>query len=217
VKRLLTLGLPVCLLAAAACGDVPSTGAAKAAEPNPVVVMETAKGTIKIELFADKAPITVKNFLTYVDEKFYDGTTFHRVMPEFMIQGGGFLPGLADAKTEDDVQKLEKKTHDPIKNEASNGLHNERGAVAMARTPKPDSATAQFFINVVDNTNKLDPSPKRDPAGYCVFGKVIDGMDVVDAIKEVRTKAVIPDVVEDVPVKDVLIKSVRRADKDKDK
>jgi cyclophilin family peptidyl-prolyl cis-trans isomerase len=213
VKRLLFAALSVGLLAAAACGDSPSSDAPKAEGPNPVVVMETSKGTIKIELFADKAPITVKNFLTYVDEKFYDGTTFHRVMPDFMIQGGGFLPGLTQAKTEKDVKALEKKTHDPIKNEAKNGLHNERGTLAMARTPDPDSATAQFFINVVDNTKKLDPNPGRDPAGYCVFGKVIDGMDVVDAIKEVRTMAVIPDEVEDVPVKDILIKSVRKADK----
>jgi peptidyl-prolyl cis-trans isomerase B (cyclophilin B) len=211
VKRLLYAGLPLVLLAAAACGD--GQGEAKADTPNPVVVMETSKGTIKIELFADKAPGTVKNFLSYVDEKFYDGTTFHRVMSDFMIQGGGFLPGMAQAKTEDDVQKLEKKTHDPIKNEGTNGLHNERGTIAMARTNDPDSATAQFFINTVDNTKKLDPNPDRDPAGYCVFGKVIDGMDVVDKIKMVETKVVIPRAIEDVPVEDVTIKSVRRADK----
>ena len=216
MKRPAILILPICLLAivgltvaALAFLAPPAT----AAESNPIVVMETSKGTIKIELFADKAPITVKNFLSYVDEKFYEGTTFHRVMPDFMIQGGGFLPGLTDAKNAKDVQALEKKAHDPIKNEASNGLHNERGTIAMARTNDPDSATAQFFINVVDNTIKHDPNPKRDPAGYCVFGKVIDGMDVVDAIKEFRTKVVIPDEVEDVPIKDVLIKSVRRAEK----
>jgi cyclophilin family peptidyl-prolyl cis-trans isomerase len=206
VKRLLFAGLCLGLLAVAACED------AKADAPNPVVVMETSEGTIKIELFADKAPATVKNFLTYVDEKFYDGTTFHRVMPDFMIQGGGFLPGLAQAKGEKDVQALEKKTHDPIKNEASNGLHNERGTIAMARTRAADSATAQFFINVVDNSEKLDPGGVS-PAGYCVFGKVIDGMDVVDKIKGVETTVVIPRVIENVPVKDVMIKSVRRADK----
>ena len=209
MKRLLFAGLSLCLLATAACGETPATAPDS---PNPVVVMETSKGTIKIELFADKAPITVKNFLAYVDEKFFDGTTFHRVMPDFMIQGGGFLPGLTQAKSEDDVQKLEKKTHDPIKNEASNGLHNERGTLAMARTNKPDTATAQFFINVVDNTKKLDPGGVS-PAGYCVFGKVIDGMDVVDKIRELRTMVVIPDALEDVPVKDVMIKSVRRAEK----
>jgi cyclophilin family peptidyl-prolyl cis-trans isomerase len=207
VKRLLFAGLSFCLLATAACSET------NADTSNPVVVMETSKGTIKIELFADKAPITVKNFLTYVDEKFFDGTTFHRVMPDFMIQGGGFLPGLTEAKTEKDVTALEKKTHAPIKNEASNGLHNERGTLAMARTGDPNSATAQFFINVVDNTNKLDPNPKRDPNGYCVFGKVIDGMDVVDKIRDVRTTVVIPDAIEDVPIKDVMIKSVRRAEK----
>ena len=213
MKRLLFAGLSFCLLATAACGETATTGPAAADGPNPVVVMETSKGTIKIELFADKAPITVKNFLTYVDEKFFDGTTFHRVMPDFMIQGGGFLPGLTEAKAEDDVKKLEKKTHDPIKNEASNGLHNDSGTIAMARTGDPNSATAQFFINVVDNGKKLDPNPKRDPNGYCVFGKVIDGMDVVDKIRDVRTMVVIPDAIEDVPVKDVMIKSVRRAEK----
>jgi peptidyl-prolyl cis-trans isomerase B (cyclophilin B) len=203
VKRLLFACLPLALLTASACG---------ADQPNPVVVMETSKGTIKIELFADKSPITVKNFLAYVDEKFYDGTTFHRVMPDFMIQGGGFPPGLTQAKTEEDVQKLEKKTHDPIKNEASNGLHNERGTVAMARLKPPDTATAQFFINVVDNTKKLDPGGVS-PAGYCVFGKVIDGMDVVDQIKEVRTTDILDGAMEAVPIKDVIIKSVRRAEK----
>ena len=211
MKRLLFAGLPLVLLAAAACGD--NQGEAKADGPNPVVVMETSKGTIKIELFADKAPVTVKNFLSYVDEKFYDGTTFHRVMPDFMIQGGGFLPGLTQAKGEDDVKKLERKTHDPIKNEATNGLHNERGTIAMARTGDPNSATAQFYINVEDNTNKLDPNPRRDPNGYCVFGKVIDGMDVVDQIKDVRTTEILGGAMADIPMKDVLIKSVRRADK----
>ncbi len=207
MKQLLFAGLGLFLLAAAACED------AKADAPNPVVVMETSKGTIKIELFADKAPTTVKNFLVYVDEKFFDGTTFHRVMPNFMIQGGGFLPGLTKIKTKKDYDALEKPTHDPIKNEAKNGLHNERGTIAMARTGDPDSATAQFFINVVDNSKKLDPNPDRDPAGYCVFGKVLEGMDVVDKIKDVETTVVVPNAIEDVPVEDVMIKSVRRADK----
>ena len=202
MKRLLFAGLGLFLLAVAARADT----------SNPVVVVETSKGTIKIELFADKAPITVKNFLAYVDEKFYDGTTFHRVMPKFMIQGGGFTPGLTKIKTKKDYDALEKKTHDPIKNEAKNGLHNERGTIAMARTNDPDSATAQFFINVVDNTKKLDPGGVS-PDGYAVFGKVIEGMDVVDKIKDVETTVVVPDAVEDVPVEDVMIKSVRRADK----
>ena len=206
MKRLLYVVLSVGLLAAAACSD------ASADTANPVVVMETSKGPIKIELFANKAPVTVKNFLTYVDEKFYDGTTFHRVIPDFMVQGGGFTPGLTSAKTEKDVQALEKKTHAPIKNEASNGLSNERGTIAMARTGDPDSATAQFFINVEDNSKKLDPGP-RDPNGYCVFGKVVEGMDVVDKIKEVRTTDVLGGAMGDVPIKDVLIKSVRRVEK----
>ncbi len=207
MKRLLFAGLCLSLLATAACSD------ANAATKNPVVVMDTSMGVIKIELFTDKAPITVKNFLTYVDEKHYDGTTFHRVIPSFMIQGGGFTPGLVNAQTEKDVMALEKKTHEPIKNEASNGLHNEVGTIAMARTRNPDSATGQFFINVEDNTNKLDPSPQRDPNGYCVFGKVIDGMDVVNKIKQVETTEVLGGAMADVPKKDVMIKSVRREEK----
>ena len=206
MKRLLFAGLALSLLATAACSD------AAAETKNPVVVMDTSMGTIKIELFTDKAPITVKNFLTYVDEKHYDGTTFHRVIPSFMIQGGGFTPGLTSAKSEKDVVALEKKTHEPIKNEASNGLHNEVGTIAMARTSAPDSATGQFFINVEDNTRKLDPGGVS-PAGYCVFGKVIEGMDVVNKIKKVETTAVLGGAMSDVPKEDVLIKSVRREEK----
>jgi cyclophilin family peptidyl-prolyl cis-trans isomerase len=206
MKRLLFAGLSLSLLATAACSD------ASAETKNPVVVVDTSMGAIKIELFEDKAPITVKNFLTYVDEKHYDGTTFHRVIPTFMIQGGGFTPGLADAKTEKDVVALEKKTHDPIKNEASNGLHNEIGTIAMARTGDPDSATGQFFINVEDNTRKLDPGGVS-PDGYCVFGKVIDGMDVANKIKKVETTTILGGAMANVPVKDVLIKSVRREEK----
>ncbi len=202
MKRLLFAGLCLGLLAVASKADA----------ANPVVVMETSKGTIKIELLPDKAPITVKNFLTYVDEKFYDGTTFHRVIPDFMIQGGGFTPGLTAAKSGKDVQALEKKTHDPIKNEATNGLHNEAGTIAMARTNDPDTATAQFFINTADNTRKLDPGGVS-PDGYAVFGKVIEGMDVVDKIKGVDTTEILGGAMADVPVKDVIIKSVRRADK----
>jgi cyclophilin family peptidyl-prolyl cis-trans isomerase len=197
MKRLLYAFLSLSLLASSAC----------AAEKNPVVVLETSMGNIKIELFADKAPITVKNFLGYVDDKFYDGTTFHRVIPTFMIQGGGFEPGFKDAQTPKEFVSKEKKTKAPIKNEAGNGLSNERGTIAMARTGDPDSATAQFFINVKDNKG-LDRSGRN--AGYAVFGKVIEGMDVVDKIKAVKTKVVVPDVFEDVPVEDVLIKSVRR-------
>jgi cyclophilin family peptidyl-prolyl cis-trans isomerase len=171
--------------------------ASRAAGKNPVVTVETSMGPIKIELFEDKAPGTVKNFLSYVDKKFYDGTIFHRVIPTFMIQGGGLLPDMS-----------EKRTDAPIKNESDNGLSNARGTIAMARRPQPDSATAQFFINVKDNTF-LDRANARDGAGYCVFGKVIDGMNVVDQIKDVRTG--IRGGQRDVPNEDVLIKSVRRA------
>jgi peptidyl-prolyl cis-trans isomerase B (cyclophilin B) len=164
------------------------------AGPKPVAVMETSMGTITIELDPAKAPVTVKNFLRYVDDKFYDGTIFHRVMPTFMIQGGGFEPGME-----------QKETHDPIPNEAKNGLKNKRGTIAMARTSAPHSATAQFFINVVDNAG-LD-YPSRDGWGYCVFGKVIDGMDVADKIRAVETTT--KGRFADVPVEDVIIKSVR--------
>lgn len=163
---------------------------------NPVVIMETSMGTITIELFEDKAPISVKNFLQYVEDKHYDGTIFHRVIPDFMVQGGGFVPGMK-----------EKKTRDPIKNESSNGLANERGTLAMARTSVPDSATAQFFINVKDN-DFLDRKNARDKVGYAVFGRVTAGMDVVDKIRRVPTAEKGPH--EDVPREDVLIKSVKR-------
>jgi cyclophilin family peptidyl-prolyl cis-trans isomerase len=163
---------------------------------NPVVVMETSLGTIKIELFEKDAPITVKNFLRYVDEKYYDGLIFHRVMPDLMIQGGGFEPGM----------KEKRDKHDPIKNEGGNGVSNKRGTIAMARTNDPDSATAQFFINVKDNPG-LDRSGGK--AGYAAFGRVIDGMDVVDKIKKVETAN--RGGHGDVPVNDVVIKSVRRA------
>jgi cyclophilin family peptidyl-prolyl cis-trans isomerase len=167
-----------------------------AQEKNPVVVMDTSLGTIKIELFAKEAPVTVKNFLQYVDDKFYDGTIFHRVIPGFMIQGGGFTPGLK-----------EKQTREPIKNEAGNGLANKRGTLAMARTKDPDSASAQFFINLKYN-DFLDRAKARDKVGYAVFGQVIQGMDVVDKIAAVETAD--RGGHESVPVQDVVIKSVRR-------
>jgi peptidyl-prolyl cis-trans isomerase B (cyclophilin B) len=159
--------------------------------------METSQGTIKIELEDDKAPISVKNFLAYVDESFYNGTIFHRVISNFMIQGGGFLPGMQ-----------QKSTKPTIKNESTNGLSNKRGTLAMARTSVADSATSQFFINVVDNDG-LDRSRSRDGVGYCVFGKVIEGMDVVDKIKGVKTAS--RGGHGDVPTQDVLINSVKRA------
>jgi cyclophilin family peptidyl-prolyl cis-trans isomerase len=176
---------------------------------NPVVVMETSLGTMKIELDPVHAPGTVKNFLAYVDDKFYDGTIFHRVIEDFMIQGGGFKPSLTNAKSKDDILDSQKPTRDPIKNESPNGLSNTRGTIAMARTDKLDSATAQFYINVDDNSRKLD-APR-----YCVFGKVIEGMDVADKIRAVKTKTLTiggRPAMGDVPAESVLIKSVRRAD-----
>jgi cyclophilin family peptidyl-prolyl cis-trans isomerase len=204
MKRLLALLSLATLTLIAGCGEE------RAAAKNPVVVVETSMGKIKIELFADKAPGTVKNFLRYVDDKFYDGTVFHRVIEDFMIQGGGFETGMQDVQSAREFKAKEKKTRGPIKNEASNGLSNVRGTVAMARTPDPDSATAQFFISVANNSQGLDPAPGE--AGYCVFGKVIDGMDVVDKIRKVSTHAIIPREIENVPDKDVVIKSVRRAE-----
>jgi cyclophilin family peptidyl-prolyl cis-trans isomerase len=159
--------------------------------PATQVVMETSLGTITMELDGDKAPISTANFLSYVDDQFYDGTIFHRVMPTFMVQGGGFLPGMT-----------QKKTKAPIKNESGNGLSNKRGSVAMARTNDLNSATSQFYINVVDNGG-------LDGAKYCVFGKVVAGMDVVDKIKAVPTGSKSGH--GDVPIKDVVIQSVRRA------
>ncbi|MBR6021220.1 MAG: peptidyl-prolyl cis-trans isomerase [Kiritimatiellae bacterium] len=140
------------------------------------VVIKTSKGDIRVRLDMDKAPITVQNFLSYVDEGFYAGTTFHRVIDGFMIQGGGI-----------DREMRQKPTHRPIKNEAANGLKNKRGTIAMARTSVVDSATSQFFINVVDNGFLDFRAPTPQGYGYCVFGEVVEGMDVVDAIKGVRT------------------------------
>jgi cyclophilin family peptidyl-prolyl cis-trans isomerase len=194
----------VAVLFCQGCGDSTSEG------PKPVVVIDTSMGKIKVELDEGKAPITVKNFLEYVDAKFYDDTVFHRVIGTFMIQGGGFTPAVSKAKTEDEFKAAQKKTRPPIKNEASNGLHNVRGTIAMARTNDPDSATAQWFINVVDNSGKLDRNNRS--AGYCVFGKVIDGMDVVDKIRKVETMELLPQI-NDVPVQDVIIKSIRRVEK----
>jgi len=168
--------------------------AAENAATNPVVSMETSLGTIKVELFQKEAPISTKNFLDYTKSGFYNGTVFHRVINGFMIQGGGFTPDM-----------IPKKTNPSIKNEADNGLKNDRGTLAMARAMDPNSATAQFFINVVDNANLNRPNP--DGAGYAVFGKVVEGMDVVDKIKAVKTGVVKG--FRDVPETPVLIKSVK--------
>ncbi len=166
----------------------------KKAGSNPTVEIETSLGTIEAQLFKDKAPISVDNFIKYVEEKAYDGTIFHRVIADFMIQGGGF-----DAKFE------RRQTHDPIKNEAKNGLKNERGTLAMARTSEVDSATNQFFINLKNNTF-LDHG-SRD-FGYAVFGKVTKGMEVVDKIAGVATGSKGP-FGRDCPLQDVVIKSIR--------
>jgi len=159
-----------------------------------MVKLHTNYGTITLELYADKAPVTVENFLTYVKDGFYNGTIFHRVISNFMIQGGGMEPGMK-----------EKATNAPIKNEADNGLSNERGTIAMARTMEPHSASAQFFINVKDNTFLNHSSPTPNGWGYAVFGRVVDGMDVVDKIKEVQTGNA--GYHQDVPVEDVIIES----------
>lgn len=143
---------------------------------NPQVLLETSKGKIVIAFFPDKAPITVKNFLDYVTSGFYDGTIFHRVILDFMIQGGGFTERME-----------EKKTKGPIKNEADNGLRNRRGTIAMARLPNPHSATSQFFINTVNNDSLDHKGRSPERFGYAVFGKVIEGMEVVDTISKVRT------------------------------
>jgi peptidyl-prolyl cis-trans isomerase B (cyclophilin B) len=162
------------------------------AEKNPVVVITTNKGNIRVELDAEKAPITTKNFLDYASEGHYDGLIFHRVIPGFMIQGGGM-----------DTQMKEKKNKGPIKNEAANGLKNEAYTVAMARTPDPDSATAQFFINVADNDFLDYRAPTAKEYGYCVFARVVEGQDVVDQIKKVSTAT--RGMHRDVPVEDIVI------------
>jgi peptidyl-prolyl cis-trans isomerase A (cyclophilin A) len=142
---------------------------------NPLVIVDTSAGPITIELFKDQAPVSVENFLQYAREGFYEGTIWHRVVPGYVIQGGGYTASLA-----------EKSTRPPIRNEATNGLSNARGTVAMARTSDPNSATAQFFINVKDN-DFLNAAQSRDGNGYAVFGKVISGMDVVDKIRVAAT------------------------------
>lgn len=162
-----------------------------------MVCLTTNYGDIKIDLFEDEAPGTTSNFLSYVDAGHYDGTIFHRVIDGFMIQGGGFTP-----------QMQEKPSGAPIKNEAANGRLNERGTLAMARTPEVDSATAQFFINVVDNPFLNHKSTNPQEFGYCVFGRVIEGMDVVDKIKTVPTRTVGHH--QNVPVEPVIIESATR-------
>lgn len=157
-----------------------------------MVKLHTNFGAITIELDAEKAPITVANFLEYVESDFYSNTIFHRVIDGFMIQGGGFEPGMK-----------QKSTNTPIKNEANNGLKNGIYTIAMARTPNPDSASSQFFINVNDNDFLNFTSPTSQGWGYCVFGKVIEGTDVIDTIRQVKTGSKAGH--QDVPVDDVII------------
>ena len=164
---------------------------------HPRVTLDTSKGKIVLELYSDKAPKTVLNFLTYVDAGFYDGTIFHRVIPGFMIQGGGF-----------NAEMQQKESRPPIENEADNGLQNERGTIAMARTPDPHSATAQFFINTVDNDFLNHKSKSAQSWGYAVFGKVVEGIDVVDEISRVKT--VSRGTHQDVPAETVVIVKAKR-------
>lgn len=164
----------------------------------PVVIIKTSKGDITVQLNADSAPLTVENFLAYVDSGHYANTIFHRVIPNFMIQGGGFTPDMN-----------QKPTRAPVKNEAQNGLKNKRGTLAMARTQVIDSATSQFFINVVDNDFLDFRAPNPAGFGYCVFGEVIEGMEVVDAIRAVPTGRSGPH--SDVPVEPVVIVDIVRA------
>jgi peptidyl-prolyl cis-trans isomerase B (cyclophilin B) len=165
---------------------------------DPTVEVVTNHGSFVIQLDPARAPKSVENFLRYVDAKHYDGTVFHRIIPTFMIQGGGF------------DQRLEKKpTNPPVQNEADNGLKNTRGTVAMARTNDPHSATAQWFVNVVDNKFLDHQAKDAQGWGYAVFGRVIEGMDVVDTIKAVKTGAVGP-FAKDAPLEPVVIQSVRR-------
>jgi len=174
-----------------------AVGAADKPVGNPKVVLETSKGKIVIELYLQKAPETVVNFLDYVDAEFYDGTIFHRVIPNFMIQGGGF--------TSDMTRKSGKG---PIKNEADRGLKNAPGTIAMARTGDPHSATAQFFINTANNDFLNHKNKTQQGWGYAAFGKVVEGMNVIGAISAVKTTK--RGMYRDVPVEPVVIKSVRR-------
>ncbi|MBQ7252424.1 MAG: peptidyl-prolyl cis-trans isomerase [Kiritimatiellae bacterium] len=182
---------------APSAADDPAAAPAPQENPMQKVLVKTTKGDFTVALDAAKAPLTVANFLAYVDEGFYAGTIFHRVIDGFMIQGGGFTR---------DMQQ--KPTHAPVKNEAANGLKNKRGTIAMARTSVVDSATAQFFINVVDNGFLDFRAPTLQGFGYCVFGEVVDGMDAVDAIRAVRTGRA--GYMTDVPVEPVEILSVER-------
>lgn len=186
MRKLFMLCLLVAVLLTGATGQALAGGTT-------MVTLQTTKGDIVLELDAEKAPKTTKNFLQYVKDGFYDGTIFHRVIPGFMIQGGGFTKDMA-----------QKPTRDPIDNEAQNGLKNDKYTIAMARTQAPHSATAQFFINVANNAFLNHSAPTMQGWGYAVFGKVVKGQNVVDAIAGVPTTSRYPH--QDVPVEPVIIK-----------
>lgn len=193
----MSAGLPLSLFGLAVLFAAEGGGSAGAAAGNPRVVLETSKGPIVIELFADQAPATVENFLGYVDAGHYDGTIFHRVIDGFMVQGGGFT-----------AEMSQKPTRKTIQNEADNGLKNARGTLAMARTSDPHSASAQFFVNLVDN-GFLDHTGKTPQGwGYAVFGRVVEGMETIDAIAKVRTGNRAGH--ENVPLEPVVVESARR-------
>ncbi len=205
------VGMLMLIAATAACVGCASSGKATDNDPFVSVRIETSKGDIVLELDRGHAPITVTNFLKYLDRGVYDGTIFHRVMESFVIQGGGYTPELVE------LAKLDKEKGNPdvpIKNEWQNGLKNTRGTIAMAREADPDSATREFYINVQDNP-KLDTArEKTGNAGYAVFGRVVQGMDVVDAIRRVPVRTVtvagMEEPMENVPVDVVLIRKVER-------
>lgn len=189
IRTLVCIGIMALLMSSTTITEASS-------DENPVVAIETSEGTIELELYQNDAPVTVENFLRYVEDGFYDGLIFHRVIEGFMIQGGGFYPGMED----------KEPTYGTIENEAEvSGHRNERGTIAMARRGDPDSASSQFFINHEDNPD-LDWDNARDGHGYCVFGQVISGMDVVDSIAQMETTTV--EGHDDVPVEDVMIEEV---------
>ena len=195
MKQLAGLVMAITVAVAPATGLTQDNSTSKQGADMVTVTMETNKGVITLELDREKAPDSVENFVTYAKSGHYDGTIFHRVIPGFMIQGGGF-----------DSSMQQKDTNPPIKNEAANGLKNDKGTVAMARTNVPDSATSQFFINVKDNDFLNHTSPTPQGWGYAVFGKVTDGMDVVESIENVATAN--KGGQQDVPVSDVIIEKV---------
>lgn len=191
------------------CGSIRSVAAERPSAPspsqseNPKLDITTTLGVIRIEIFPDKAPITTRNFLKYVDKKFYDGTIFHRVIKGFMIQGGGYRESLYQNPT-----MRPKKTEKPIKNEATNGLLNETGTIAMARTQVIDSATSQFFINTNNNTALNHKGTGKSEYGYAVFGRVIDGMNVVKKIEAAIVKRLGPH--QHIPATPIIIQSITR-------